>query len=75
MPGYKIGVPFARSRADEWLVGERDTLLVGDLDLIDDRRRGKVQTRQREKREHRRIGYGERQRRRNVTRRSRDDDP
>lgn len=75
MPGHKAGVSFARSLVDERLVDERVvSLVVGELDLVDDRRRHREeelfeQARQRGKGELRwkwEFGDGKRQRRRDV---------
>lgn len=74
MLGHKAGVSFARSLVDEWLVDERvGSLVVGELDLIDDRRHREEeffkQTKQRGKGELRwkwEFGDGKRQRRRDV---------
>lgn len=86
MLGHKAGVSFARSLVDERLVDERlvdervGSLVVGELDLIDDRRHREEeffeQAKQRGKGELRwkwNFGDGKRQRRRDVARFS--DDP
>lgn len=68
MLGHKAGVSFARSLVDERLVDERvGSLVVGELDLVDDRRHREEefleQAKQRGKGE---FGDGKRQRRRDV---------